>query len=150
MVGRDPARSHSRVQPTLWSATLRRTVFASSIVQGRALCAPLAQSQRDARLIVAINACDRTYSRKWAVWAPSVCDMASAGGDELIGWHINRGWAQQADFFPASQSGGKYKRPDIVRLELRTRDETEAMRHANRTPTMKEVAALSTRSGSSV
>jgi len=76
--------------------------------------------------------------------------MASAGGDELIGWHINRGWAQQADFFPASQSGGKYKRPDIVRLELRTRDETEAMRHANRTPTMKEVAALSTRSGSSV
>ncbi len=59
--------------------------------------------------------------------------MASAGGEDLIGWHINRGWTQEADFFPASQFRAEYNRPDIVRLVLKTRDEAEAVRQANQT-----------------
>jgi WD40 repeat protein len=38
-------------------------------------------------------------SRKWA-WTPSGYYMASAGGEDLIGWHVNRGCNQQADLFP--------------------------------------------------
>ena len=49
----------------------------------------------------------------------------------MIGWHVNRGWNQEADFFVASQLRGDYNRPDIVRLVLQTRDEAEAVRRAN-------------------
>ena len=70
-------------------------------------------------------------SRKWVTWTPSGYYMASAGGEDLIGWHVNRGWTQEADFFPASQFRDEYNRPDIVKLVLKTRDETEAIRLAN-------------------
>jgi len=70
-------------------------------------------------------------SRKYVAWTPSGYYMASAGGEDLIGWHVNRGWTQEADFFPASQFRAQYNRPDIVRLVLQTRDEAEAVRRAN-------------------
>ena len=70
-------------------------------------------------------------SRKWVAWTPSGYYMASAGGEDLIGWHVNRGWNQEADFFPASQFRAEYNRPDIVRLVLKTKDEAEAVRRAN-------------------
>ncbi len=70
-------------------------------------------------------------TRKWVAWTPSGYYMASAGGEDLIGWQVNRGWNQEADFFPASQFRAQYNRPDIVRLVLQTRDEAEAVRRAN-------------------
>lgn len=70
-------------------------------------------------------------SRKWVVWTPSGYYMASEGGEDLIGRHVNRGWNQEADFFPGSQLRAQYNRPDIVRLVLKTWDEAEAVRRAN-------------------
>jgi WD40 repeat protein len=70
-------------------------------------------------------------TRRWVAWTPSGYYMASAGGEDLIGWHVNRGWSQEADFFPASQFRAEYNRPDIVRLVLQTKDEAEAIRRAN-------------------
>jgi WD40 repeat protein len=86
-------------------------------------------------------------SRKWVAWTPSGYYMASAGGDDLIGWHVNRGWEQEADFFPASQFRAQYNRPDIVRLVLKTKDEADAVRQANEAahrvaPTKSVAAAL--------
>jgi hypothetical protein len=72
-------------------------------------------------------------TRKWVAWTPAGYYMASAGAEDLIGWHVNRGWAQLADFFPASRFSGRYNRPDIVQLVLRTRDEEAAIREANST-----------------
>ncbi len=84
-------------------------------------------------------------SRKWVAWTPTGYYMASAGGEDLIGWHVNRGWTQEADFFPASQFRAQYNRPDIVRLVLQTRDEAEAVRQANlssdRSVEVKSIAA---------
>ena len=70
-------------------------------------------------------------TRKWVAWTPSGYYMASPGGEDLFGWHVNRGWNQEADFFAASQFRADYSRPDIVRLVLRMRDEAEAVRQAN-------------------
>ena len=70
-------------------------------------------------------------TRKWVAWTSSGYYMASPGGEDLIGWHVNRGWDQEADFFGASQFRAQYNRPDIVRLVLQTRDEAEAVRRAN-------------------
>jgi WD40 repeat protein len=70
-------------------------------------------------------------SRKWIAWTPTGYYMASAGGEDLIGWHLNRGWAQLADFFPASRFADRFNRPDIVKLVLKTRDEAEAVQQAD-------------------
>jgi len=70
-------------------------------------------------------------TRAWVVWTPSGYYAASPGGEDLIGWHINRGWNQAADFFPASKFRDKYARADIVERVLDTLDEDEAVRQAN-------------------
>jgi len=70
-------------------------------------------------------------TRKWVAWTPTGYYMASPGAEDMIGWHVNRGWAQQADFFPASRFSARFNRPDFVQLMLKTRDEAEAVRQAN-------------------
>ena len=76
--------------------------------------------------------------RSWVAWTPTGYYMASPGGEDLIGWHVNRGWAQQADFFPASRFSARFNRPDIVQLVLKTRDEAEAIKQANETAKRKQ------------
>jgi hypothetical protein len=70
-------------------------------------------------------------SKAWVAWTPQGYYSASPGGEELIGWHVNRGWEQPADFFPAARFRDTYARPDIVERVLDTMDETEAVRLAN-------------------
>ena len=67
----------------------------------------------------------------WIAWTPSGYFMSSPGGDELGGWHINRGWTQAADFFPMSRFRDRFYRPDVVKLVLATLDETAALAAAN-------------------
>lgn len=70
-------------------------------------------------------------TKAWVAWTPRGYYAASPGGEELIGWHVNRGWEQPADFFPASKFRDTYARPDIVERVLATLDEDEAVRQAN-------------------
>ena len=68
---------------------------------------------------------------RWVAWTPSGYYMASPGGEDLIGWHVNRGWDEAADFFPASRFREHFSRPDIVGLVLATLDEDAAIKQAN-------------------
>jgi WD40 repeat protein len=70
-------------------------------------------------------------SKAWVAWTPSGYYSASPGGEELIGWHVNRGWEEPADFFPAARFRDAYARPDIVERVLDTLDEAAAVRQAN-------------------
>jgi hypothetical protein len=70
-------------------------------------------------------------NKAWVAWTPSGYYSASPGGEDLIGWHVNRGWEQPADFFPAARFRDTYARPDIVERVLDTLDEAEAVRLAN-------------------
>jgi WD40 repeat protein len=69
--------------------------------------------------------------QRWVAWTPKGYYMASPGAEDLIGWHINRGWTQAADFFPANRFRDKFNRPDIVKLVLTTLDEDSAISRAN-------------------
>jgi WD40 repeat protein len=69
--------------------------------------------------------------RRWIAWTPSGYYMASAGGEDLVGWHFNRGWAQEAAFYPARQFRDRFSRSDIVQLVLNTLDEGKAVVEAN-------------------
>ena len=75
-----------------------------------------------------VNAADR----KWIAWTPKGYYAASAGGEDLIGWHFNgKGWDDPPDFFPASRLREQFYRPDIVQLVLRLKDEAVAIETAN-------------------
>jgi WD40 repeat protein len=70
-------------------------------------------------------------TKEWVVWTPSGYYTASLKGEDMIGWHLNRGWDQAADFYPASKFRDVYARPDIVSKVLDRIDEGEAISRAN-------------------
>ena len=82
-----------------------------------------------------------TRIKRWVAWTPAGYYMASPGGEDLIGWHLNRGWDQLADFFPASRFSARFNRPDIVQLVLKTHDEVAAVDQANEKAKRKQDTA---------
>jgi len=69
--------------------------------------------------------------KRWIAWTPIGYYVSSVGAEDLIGWHVNRGWQQPADFFPIAYFRKYLNRPDIVTLVLDTLDEDEAIKRAN-------------------
>ena len=69
--------------------------------------------------------------KRWVLWTPSGYYDASPGGEELIGWHVNRGGDQAADFFPAAKFRNHFYRPDVIDRVLDTLDESQAVLAAN-------------------
>ena len=75
--------------------------------------------------------------KRWILWTPSGYYDASPGAEELIGWHVNNGSDQAADFFPISRFRDVYYRPDVVAKVLETLDEPEAIKLANKESSKK-------------
>ena len=65
--------------------------------------------------------------KRWVLWTPGGYYDASPGGEDLIGWHINRGLDDAADFFPASRFRERFYRPAAVGAVLRTLDIDKAL-----------------------
>jgi hypothetical protein len=56
---------------------------------------------------------------------------ASPGGEDLIGWHVNRGRDRAPDFYPVSRFRDSFNRPDVVQRVLDDLDEDTAIAKAN-------------------
>jgi hypothetical protein len=69
--------------------------------------------------------------RRWVAWTPRGYYTASPGGEDLIGWQVNRGWSDSADYFSAARFRDQFYRPDVVQLVLTTLDEGKALEQAN-------------------
>jgi WD40 repeat protein len=70
-------------------------------------------------------------AQRWVAFTPTGYYAASAGGEELIGWHVNNGPDRAADFFGAARFRDTYHRPDIVTRLLSTLDEGQALAQAD-------------------
>ncbi|WP_439544075.1 caspase family protein [Hyphomicrobium sp.] len=68
---------------------------------------------------------------RWVAWTPSGYFMSSVGGDSLVGWQVNRGRDNSADFFSVGRFRDKYYKPSIVVKTLAALDEAQAIREAN-------------------
>ena len=66
--------------------------------------------------------------KRWVAWTPQGYYVASPGGEDLFGWHINRGASSTADFFPGSRLRANFFRPDIITALLDTGDLEAALR----------------------
>jgi WD40 repeat protein len=69
--------------------------------------------------------------KRWIMWTPSGYYDASAGAEELIGWHVNNSPDMASDFFPISRFRNRYYRPDVIERVMETLDEKEAVKIAN-------------------
>lgn len=69
--------------------------------------------------------------KRWILWTPSGYYDASAGAEELIGWHVNQGLDNEALYYPISRFRSSFYRPDVIDLILNTLDEEAAVRLAN-------------------
>jgi WD40 repeat protein len=56
--------------------------------------------------------------RRFIAWTPEGYYAASPGAEDLIGWHVNRGFDVAPDFYPASTFASTFRRPDIVKAAL--------------------------------
>ena len=54
---------------------------------------------------------DPKADKRWVLWTPEGYYTASPGGEDLIGWHVNRGPDQAADFYPAETFRSTFHRP---------------------------------------
>lgn len=70
-------------------------------------------------------------SQRWILWTPSGYYDASPGAEELIGFHVNRGKDEAADFSPVARYRASLYRPDVIDAVLTTRDEAEAVKRAD-------------------
>jgi hypothetical protein len=70
-------------------------------------------------------------NQRWILWTPSGYYDASPGGEGLIGFQVNRGNNNAADFFPAASFRANLYRPDVIDQLLANQDEAEAVRLAD-------------------
>lgn len=79
--------------------------------------------------------------RRWVAWTPQGYYAASAGGEDLIGWHLNRGPLRAADFFAASRLRATFFRPDVIAQVLARGDAAAALAAANEEAGRRQAAA---------
>ena len=80
--------------------------------------------------------------KRWVAWTPQGYYEASVGGEEFIGWAVNRGYDHAPDFYLVSRFRDQFNRPDVVALVLETLDVGEAVRRANAASGHKTAAAV--------
>lgn len=85
---------------------------------------------RDGALVLSLFIVPHT--EQWVLWTPSGYYDASAGSEQYIGWHINRGPDKEADFFPISRFRSVYYRTDLPLAMLKTLEEREAIKFAEK------------------
>jgi uncharacterized caspase-like protein/WD40 repeat protein len=129
-------RLFDRTGQLLWQRTAPDTAYGVNIPSnGKTVVAFLADGTirwyriTDGRELLAFF--PHADRMRWVLWTPSGYYDASPGGEDLIGWHLNRGPDQAADFFPAARFRAKFHRPDVIDRVLDALDEDEALRLAN-------------------
>ena len=65
--------------------------------------------------------------RRWVAWTPGGYFAVSAGGEDLLGWQVDRGIERAADFFPASRFRDRFYRPELIAAVLALGDERAAL-----------------------
>ncbi len=70
----------------------------------------------------------RGVDGEWVVWTPQGYYTGSPGADKIVGWQINRGAENAADYVTAEQLRKHLNRPDIVAKAIQLASAEEAVR----------------------
>jgi WD40 repeat protein len=69
-------------------------------------------------------------TREWVLWTPQGYYTSSVDGDQMVGWHLNKGWEQAGEFVAAARLKKHLYRPDIVKRAFELADADAAVREA--------------------
>ncbi len=69
-------------------------------------------------------------TREWVLWRPDGYYASSENGDNLIGWHVNRGKDQNPDFYRAVQFERQFYRPDLLKNMVYSQKPSKAIKNA--------------------
>jgi WD40 repeat protein len=69
----------------------------------------------------------QAQNREWVMWTPEGYYNSSPNGDRYVGWHLNKGWSQEAEFVSAAQLKDHYFRPDVVKRVVALADSKRAI-----------------------
>jgi WD40 repeat protein len=72
-----------------------------------------------------------TRDNEWVVWTPQGYYAASAAGGALIGWQLNRGANQAAEYVTSEQVRKTLHRPDIVERAIQLASADAAIKQIN-------------------
>ncbi|MES2935225.1 MAG: WD40 repeat domain-containing protein, partial [Pseudomonadota bacterium] len=70
--------------------------------------------------------------KRWVMWTPQGYYAASVGGEDLVGWHINRGDQRAGDFYPSSRLRATFLRPDVIAHVIEKADGDAALQAADK------------------
>ena len=112
-------RHYDRRGRSLWNVFTPYDVFAVNISgDGRLIVAALGDGtirwyrRRNGHLLATLFAApDR---KRWVLASPSGFYDSSVGAEDYLGWHVNRGRDEAADFFPASRLRSRLYKPELV------------------------------------
>lgn len=68
--------------------------------------------------------------KRWIIWSPAGYYDTSLDGEDLVGWHVNRGMNQSSDFYSVGRFRDRFYHPEIIQGIVQTADEGEAVRRA--------------------
>ena len=69
-------------------------------------------------------------TREWVLWTPQGYYASSLNGDQMVGWHLNKGWDQAGEFVTAARLKKHLYRPDIAKRAFELADSDAAVREA--------------------
>jgi WD40 repeat protein len=69
---------------------------------------------------------------EWVMWTPQGYYTSSPNGDRFVGWQINKGEANDPEFYTARQLKSHFYRPDIVERAIVLASAVEAIDEARR------------------
>lgn len=85
------------------------------------------------RQVPALLSLYRGSNDVWVAWNDEYgYYAASPGGDEVVGWHVNRADTQSAVYYAAARYAGRFYRPDVVCRLLEAGDVPEALQRVGR------------------
>jgi WD40 repeat protein len=67
----------------------------------------------------------------WIAWTPQGYYAGTPGGERLMGWQVDNGPDQVANYYPADRFRKQLYRPDVLKLVLETGVVEEALKAAN-------------------
>ncbi|MEW6667442.1 MAG: caspase family protein [Thermodesulfobacteriota bacterium] len=82
----------------------------------------------DGRLLLSLFVA--SDKKRWVLISPSGFYDTSVGGEDLVGWHVNRGREEAADFFPVSRLRARFYRPEVIAGIIDKTDDVDAFRLA--------------------
>jgi len=132
---RGALRHYAKDGKPLWSVPTTFDVFAVNFsADGRFALATVGDgtlrwyARKTGRLLLTLFvAADK---KRWVLVSPSGYYDSSVGAEDLIGWHINRGRNEAADFFPVSRLRAKFYKPEVLTAIIQSGDDSEAFKLA--------------------